>query len=150
MLYWLLQVFGAETIAFQQIPELVNRHLGSPEPVVLHYSLNPTVHPAERPAAWDVEIKMEDTALKNRMATSVQMSKESVATLMKLDEEVRRVTLLKRVFFFSPCPQQKLILLFIRLLLPPPLHSSSTTLFILLLVFTPRLPSWLSLCTIHI
>ncbi|KAJ3574032.1 hypothetical protein NP233_g2039 [Leucocoprinus birnbaumii] len=81
-------VFGAETIAFQQIPELVNRHLGGPEPVVLHYLLNPTQPPPERPMAWDVEIKMEDSSLKNRMATSVQMSKESMATLMKLDEEI--------------------------------------------------------------
>lgn len=84
-----MQIFGAETIAFQQIPELVNRHLGTPDPVILHYTLNPTVPPPERPSAWDVEVKMEDTTLKNRMATMVQMSKESTATLMKLDEEVR-------------------------------------------------------------
>lgn len=60
----------------------------TPDPVVLHYTLNPTI-PPEKPSAWDVEIKMEDTILKSRMATAVQMSKESVATLTKLDEEVR-------------------------------------------------------------
>jgi SWI/SNF-related matrix-associated actin-dependent regulator of chromatin subfamily D len=50
--------------------------------------LNPTIPPPERPQAWDVEIKMEDSTLKNRMATTVQMSKESTTTLVKLDEEV--------------------------------------------------------------
>lgn len=67
----------------------MNRHLTTPEPVVLHYTLNPTVPPPERPSAWDVEIKMEDTTQKSRMATMVQASKESTSTLLKLDEEVR-------------------------------------------------------------
>lgn len=68
----------------------MNRHLTNPEPVVLHYTLNPSVPPPEKPSAWDVEIKMEDSTLKNRMTTVVQASKDSMATLMKLDEEVRR------------------------------------------------------------
>jgi SWI/SNF-related matrix-associated actin-dependent regulator of chromatin subfamily D len=44
--------------------------------------------PPERPQAWDVEIKMEDTAMKNRMAAMLQTSKETAQTLHKLDEEV--------------------------------------------------------------
>jgi SWI/SNF-related matrix-associated actin-dependent regulator of chromatin subfamily D len=69
---------------------LVNRHLVTPEPVVLYHTLNPSVPPPEKPSAWDVEIKMEDSTLKNRMTTVVQASKDSTATLMKLDEEVRQ------------------------------------------------------------
>ncbi|KAL9710743.1 SWI/SNF and RSC complex subunit Ssr3 [Leucoagaricus gongylophorus] len=40
-------IFGSETIAFQQIPELVNRHLGGSEPIVLQYRLDPTVPPLQ-------------------------------------------------------------------------------------------------------
>lgn len=60
----------------------------APDPIILHYNLNPTVPPPERPSAWDVEIKAEDTALKNRMAVTVNTSKESAQTLLKIDEEV--------------------------------------------------------------
>jgi len=73
------------------LPEVVNRFLAAPEPVILQYTLNPAAPPPERPSAWDVEIKMEDTALKNKMAVMVNPSKESTETLGKLDEEVRLV-----------------------------------------------------------
>lgn len=82
------QIFGVDSVPFQQLPELVNRYLAAPDPIILHYTLNPTVPPPERPSAWDVEIKMEDTALKNRMAVTVNTSKESAQTLLKIDEEV--------------------------------------------------------------
>jgi SWI/SNF-related matrix-associated actin-dependent regulator of chromatin subfamily D len=73
---------------FQHIPELVNRYLMPPDPILLHYTVNPAVSPPERPLAWDVEIKTEDGAMKNRMTTMVQTSKESAQELTKLDEEV--------------------------------------------------------------
>ncbi|KAF8622625.1 hypothetical protein AX15_006878 [Amanita polypyramis BW_CC] len=84
----LLPIFGAESVYFQNLPEIVNRYLTAPEPVVLHYTLNPTVPPPERPSAWDVELRMEDTTLKNRMAVMVNPSKESTESLAKLDEEI--------------------------------------------------------------
>lgn len=87
-----LQVFnGADSILFQQLPELVNRYLTPPEPVILHYTVNPAIAPSERPSAWDVEVKMEDTSLKGRMAAMIHISKESAQELAKLDEEVRVV-----------------------------------------------------------
>ncbi|KAH7882708.1 hypothetical protein F5I97DRAFT_1939301 [Phlebopus sp. FC_14] len=85
---YLRPIFGTEVVLFQQLPELVNRHLMPPDPVVLHYTLNPAVPSPERPAAWDIEIKMEDTALKSRMAVTVQTSKESMQDLSKLDDEI--------------------------------------------------------------
>ncbi|KJA22667.1 hypothetical protein HYPSUDRAFT_201995 [Hypholoma sublateritium FD-334 SS-4] len=81
-------IFGAESIGFTKLPDLVNRFLVAPDPIILHYNLNPTVPPPERPSAWDVEIKTEDTALKNRMAVTVNASKESAQTLLKIDEEI--------------------------------------------------------------
>lgn len=74
---------------FHQLPELVNRYLMPPDPVVIHYSINPAQVPPERPSAWDIEVKMEDTSLKNRIMVTVQSSKDSMADLTKLDDEVR-------------------------------------------------------------
>src|ERR1700760_355786 len=73
---------------FQQIPEFINRFLMPPDPIILHYTVNPSFSPPERPSAWDVEVKTEDVVMKNRMATMVLASKESSQELAKLDEEV--------------------------------------------------------------
>lgn len=84
-----MQIFGQESIVFQQLPDVINRYLLAPEPIVLHYLLNPGLPPPERPVAYDVEVKMEDTALKGKMMVTINASKESAASLAKLDEEVR-------------------------------------------------------------
>jgi hypothetical protein len=75
-------------MSFQKLPEIVNRFLMPPEPVILHYIIDPSVLPPERPQAYDVEVKMEDTALKGRMAAMLNTSKETAANLQKMDEEV--------------------------------------------------------------
>jgi hypothetical protein len=82
------QVFGSESISFQSIPELVNRYLGAPDPVILHYTINPATPPPERPSAWDVEVKMEDLSIKSRMSVMINTNKESAQALEKMDEEV--------------------------------------------------------------
>jgi SWI/SNF-related matrix-associated actin-dependent regulator of chromatin subfamily D len=74
---------------------LVNRYLGTPDPVVLHYLVNPAIPPPERPSAWDVEVKMEDTSIKSRMSVMINANKESALALDKMDEEV---------IFFPPIP----------------------------------------------
>lgn len=61
-----------------------------PDPIIIHYTVNPTIAPPEKPSAWDVEVKTEDSLLKGRMNAMLQASKESAATFMKLDEEVRQ------------------------------------------------------------
>ncbi|KAF9040092.1 SWI/SNF complex protein [Panaeolus papilionaceus] len=81
-------IFGQESIVFQQLPDVINRYLLAPEPIVLHYLLNPGLPPPERPVAYDVEVKMEDTALKGKMMVTINASKESAASLAKLDEEI--------------------------------------------------------------
>jgi len=80
-----------------------------PEPVILHYTINPTVPPPDRPSAWDIEVKMEDTSLKNRMAVTLQASKDSIQDLSKLDDEVtfsfpQDWLLLKPLFLFPDRP----------------------------------------------
>jgi len=83
-----MQIFGQDAIGFQKLPDLVNRFLTAPDPVVLHYIINPGTPPPERPQAYDVEVKTEDSALKQKMSVTITASKESGQTLLKLDEEV--------------------------------------------------------------
>lgn len=88
-----LQIFGGDGIMFHQLPDLVNRYMMPPEPIVIHYSINPAQVPPERPSAWDIEVKMEDTSLKNRIMVTVQSSKDSMSDLTKLDDEVTSTSL---------------------------------------------------------
>ena len=82
-------MFGADYIPFHALPEIVNRYLTTPDPVVIHYIINPAIAPPEKPAAYDVEMKMEDVGLKARMTgVTVGVSRESTRELAKLDDEV--------------------------------------------------------------
>ncbi|KAH9936917.1 SWI/SNF complex 60 kDa subunit [Amylocystis lapponica] len=85
----LYPIFGGEPVVFQHLPELVDRYLLPPDPIVLHYTLNPGMVPPEKPGAWDIEVKLDDTHLKSRMNTvAVQMASETARDLAKLDDEI--------------------------------------------------------------
>ncbi|KAL1742058.1 hypothetical protein HDZ31DRAFT_44090 [Schizophyllum fasciatum] len=79
---------GRQDIPFQALPGFVNKFLQPPEPILLRYTLDPSVFPPERPAAWDVEVRVEDVGMKGRMQAVVAPSKEHLAALAKLDEEI--------------------------------------------------------------
>ena len=84
-----VKIFNAETAYIQHLPELVNRYLLPPDPIILHYTLNPAEPPPEKPSAWDVEVKVDDANLKSRMQhVVVSMAQDSARDLTKLDEEV--------------------------------------------------------------
>ncbi|KAI0281338.1 SWIB/MDM2 domain-containing protein [Russula brevipes] len=83
-------IFGAEVIPFNFLPEMVNRYLAPSNPVVIHYTVNPSMPPPERPAAWDIELKLEDVTLKSKMqAVTLNASRDTLRELTKLDDEVR-------------------------------------------------------------
>ena len=84
----LKQLAGRADIQFQMLPALANKFLRPPDPILLRYTLDPSVFPADRPPAFDVELKMEDTGMKGRMQAVVAPSKEHLAALGKLEEEV--------------------------------------------------------------
>ena len=73
-----------------------------PDPIILYYTFNPGAPPPERPSAWDIEVKMEDTTVKNRMAVIVQSSKESTQDMSKLDDEVDSSVILRQFDLTSP------------------------------------------------
>ncbi|KAI0334313.1 SWI/SNF complex 60 kDa subunit [Cubamyces sp. BRFM 1775] len=82
-------IFNADTAYIQHLPELVNRYLLPPDPIILHYTLNPALPPPEKPSAWDVEVKVDDANLKSRMQhVVVSMAQDSARDLTKLDEEI--------------------------------------------------------------
>ena len=59
------------------------------DPLVLHYTIDPSQPPPEKPAAYDVEMRIEDSTLKTRMSHVVtNMTPESAKELAKLDDEV--------------------------------------------------------------
>jgi len=85
----LRNIFGQEPFPFQLIPERVNRFLMRADPIVLHYTLDPAQPPPDRPIAYDVEVKVDDTSLKSRMSHVVMsMAPETAKELSKLDDEI--------------------------------------------------------------
>lgn len=87
-----VQLLGAETLHFTQLPEIVNRFLMPPEPIILHHMINPATVPPERPTAWDVEVKLEDLSLKHRMkSVTLDANQTTLKTLGDIDDEVRSV-----------------------------------------------------------
>ena len=70
----------------------MNRFLSPADPVLLHYTLNPQVAPPEKPSAWDVEVKVDDTNLRSRMnGLVIGVAQETAKELAKIDDEVRRL-----------------------------------------------------------
>ena len=83
------QLLGVESLHFNQLPEIVNRFLIPPDPIVLHYMINPATAPPERPTAWDVEVKLEDLSLKHRMkGVTLDANQTTLKTLGDIDDEV--------------------------------------------------------------
>lgn len=82
------QIFQVDAIPFHILPDVVNRFLGPPEAITIHYTINPQQPPPERPQALDIEVKMEDLALKAKMTNvTVGVQKEGVREIMQIDEK---------------------------------------------------------------
>jgi SWI/SNF-related matrix-associated actin-dependent regulator of chromatin subfamily D len=82
-------------ILFNHLPELANRYLAPPNPVVIYYTVNPSVPPPERPAAWDIELKLEDIALKSKMqSVTLNASRDTLRelTIGLVDCDARTIT----------------------------------------------------------
>ena len=59
--------------------------------------------PSDRPSAWDIELKLEDVALKSKMqGVSLNASRDTLRELTKLDDEVGLQNLSSYVFFSNP------------------------------------------------
>jgi SWI/SNF-related matrix-associated actin-dependent regulator of chromatin subfamily D len=77
-------------VLFKELPDIVNRFLMPPDPIILRYTIDPGVPTTERPTAWDVNIKLDDLSLKNRMKNAtLDANPTTVKKLGELDDEVR-------------------------------------------------------------
>ncbi len=84
-----IQIFRADQLPFTQIPELVNHFLQPADPIVLFYTIKPNEPPPATLQVWDVEVKVEDTFLKNRMNQVIlSMNNETAQELLKYEQEV--------------------------------------------------------------
>ncbi|ETW79752.1 hypothetical protein HETIRDRAFT_477346 [Heterobasidion irregulare TC 32-1] len=104
----LRRISNVESVPFAALPELVNRYLMPADPVVIHYTVNPSMPPPERATAWDVEVRMEDVAMKAKMTgVMLGMTREASREILKLDDEISALTqsmhssVLKRQFMQS-------------------------------------------------
>jgi len=89
------QLLAVETVYFTQLPEILTRLLVPPDPIVLHYMINPATAPPERPTAWEVEIKLEDLSLKHRMkSVTLDANQTTLKTLGDIDDKVCRARVL--------------------------------------------------------
>ncbi|KAI0342317.1 hypothetical protein BDW22DRAFT_1395179 [Trametopsis cervina] len=111
----LRKIFQVEHFSFQGIPDRVNHFLTRADPIVLHYTLDPSQPPPEKAAAFDVEVRVEDTSLKSRMSHVVMnMAPEAAKEITKLDDEISlhvqslQNSHLKRTFLqsFASNPQE--------------------------------------------
>ncbi|KAL0571452.1 SWI/SNF and RSC complex subunit Ssr3 [Marasmius crinis-equi] len=83
----LRQLFGGhDTVPFVKLPEFVARFLMPPEPILLHYTLDPSLPPPDRPTAWDVEVKIQENPSASR--TAIQPSKELLTQLTQIDDNL--------------------------------------------------------------
>jgi SWI/SNF-related matrix-associated actin-dependent regulator of chromatin subfamily D len=57
-------IFRTDRIAFHHIPEVVNRHLHPPAPVVLEYWVRTDKDVYKHPTAFDIEVEVEDSGLR--------------------------------------------------------------------------------------
>jgi len=84
----LKHIFRADQLPFTQIPELVNHFLQPADPIVLFYTIKPNEPPPATLQVWDVEVKVEDTFLKNRMNQVIlSMNNETAQELLKYEQE---------------------------------------------------------------
>ncbi|KAF8514419.1 SWI/SNF complex 60 kDa subunit [Hysterangium stoloniferum] len=81
-------IVGVDQMTFQQLPEVVKGCLQPAEPIVLSYLINldPTAGSFNM-QAFDIEIPMDDAALKARM-NSVHSATDSAKQVAALDDEI--------------------------------------------------------------
>ncbi|KAI0030842.1 SWI/SNF complex 60 kDa subunit [Vararia minispora EC-137] len=97
-----------ETLPFVSLPELVNRYLSPPDPIIIHYNFDPNESPPEKPSAWDIEVRVEDVALKAKMSgLTISAAGGTTKEITKLDDEIATLvqslhsSVLKRTFLNS-------------------------------------------------
>ncbi|KAG8997414.1 hypothetical protein FRB90_012513, partial [Tulasnella sp. 427] len=84
----LSQAFQMAEVQFNNIPELVNRFLATPDPVVLHHIISVEQPIAPNMQAFDIDVDMDDVFLKGKMNQALlSYSSEAQAAIATVDDE---------------------------------------------------------------
>jgi len=82
-------VFGFESIPFQQLPELVDRHLSPADPFLIPYTVNLESGHDSGSRCFDLDLELDDTAYKSKLAGSLsKMASNYAANLTAIDDEI--------------------------------------------------------------
>lgn len=82
-------IFGADTVQFHDLNQLINRFLMPPPPITLNYTISVQPASASGMQAYDIELETEDVALKARQnAVVLSLTADSAKALAALDDEI--------------------------------------------------------------
>lgn len=98
-----MQIFGGhDFVSLHYLPEVINRWITYPDPVVIRYTIKTDVERNVHPKCFDFDVEIDDP-VKNRVNTALQsFSEEGGKEIVSLDEEVRRPSLPRIVSSLSP------------------------------------------------
>lgn len=88
----LRSIFRTERIAFHHIPEVVNRHLHPPNPVVLEYWVRTDKEEYKHPTAFDIEVDVEDQGLRKVQDDVLQGFETRGREIAELDDRIAQAT----------------------------------------------------------
>lgn len=82
----LTDLFGVSQVKFLDIPDLINRHLSQPDPIVLDYKIRVNKQFNQGPAAYDMDVEL-DSILRQKMMNIVSSSQPQ-KDVMALDDKI--------------------------------------------------------------
>ena len=89
--YSSLQIFGGhDFLPIHYMPEVINKWITHPDPVVIRYTIKTDVERYIHPKCYDFEVELDDP-IKSRVNSALQsFSEEGGKEIVSLDEEVSR------------------------------------------------------------
>ncbi|KAL7408971.1 hypothetical protein BDY24DRAFT_404835 [Mrakia frigida] len=92
----LRRIFGHDSLPIHYLPEVINRWIALPDPVVIRYTIRTDVERHVHPKVYDFEVEMDDP-YKSRINTALQaFSEEGGKEIVGLDEEISNLAIALR------------------------------------------------------
>lgn len=82
----LTDLFGSSQVQFSDLPDLINRHLSQPDPIVLEYKIRVDKQFNQGPTAYDMDVEL-DSILRQKMLNIVSSSQPQ-KEVMALDDKI--------------------------------------------------------------
>ncbi|KAI9294270.1 hypothetical protein K502DRAFT_317194 [Neoconidiobolus thromboides FSU 785] len=85
----LTKLFGMSRVTFSQIPQLLDRHLLPPEPIVIDYVVRTNKEHTNSPVVFDIEVEQEDE-FKTKLG-SILGNTSANRTILNLDDKINQM-----------------------------------------------------------